>query len=192
METTEFDRLISMATEEIGESGSAEIRVVIDGDDDIELPEELVAEVQPEQEEPGEEEVHLALLIKDLTVPERVKLAMTGNVVARRLLIRDPSRLVSMFVLHNHGITESELVEYAKNTTLDDNLFRAMSKNSSWMKAYVMKQALVTNPKVPIDVSLHWLKHIKPRELGKIARSKNVPQVVATQARRLVEKRAAR
>ena len=52
------------------------------------------------------------------------------------------------------------------------------------MKSYSLKVALVTNPKTPGDLALKWLRYLHKADLRRIARSKNIPQVVAVNARK--------
>lgn len=68
-------------------------------------------------------------------------------------------------------------------------MLRGIGNNASWMKAYALKHAIVSNPKTPIDIALRWLKHLQDKDLGRLAKSKNISQIVATQSRKLFEKR---
>ncbi len=140
-------------------------------------------------EQPPEKGVALSNLIREMKIPQRIKLAMFGNQTARTILLRDTNRLIPFFVLENPRITDNEILEIARNTQLDEGILRAVGNNLQWMKGYPVKQALVANAKTPIDVTLRWLKFIKDKDLARLAKSKNVPQVVATQARKLAEKR---
>ena len=194
----ELDKLFDQLSEAISdEQLRMEIKSVQEGTDTAELPEELTEEVSDEEAmRILEEEIkkgesgNIYAQLKEMRLPQKIKLAMFGNRIVRNLLIRDTTRLIPMFVLHNPRITENEINEFAKNSNLDDTVLREIGNNATWMKNHSIKVALVSNPRVPIDVSLKWIKFLKPAELTKLSKSKNIPQVLATQCRKLAEQRA--
>ena len=138
-------------------------------------------------EKPGEDS--LLKQIKEMTIPQKIKLALFGNQTARTILLRDSNRIIPMFVLDNPKITDNEIVEISKNNQLDEQILRSIGNNLQWMKSYQIKFNLVCNAKTPLDISLRWLKFIKDKDLRQLARSKSVPQVIASQARKMVEQK---
>lgn len=138
-------------------------------------------------EKPGEDS--LLKQIKEMTIPQKIKLALFGNQSARTILLRDSNRIIPMFVLDNPKITDNEIVEISKNNQLDEQILRSIGNNLQWMKSYQIKFNLVCNAKTPLDISLRWLKFIKDKDLRQLARSKSVPQVIASQARKMVEQK---
>lgn len=165
-----------------------QLKTVHEGTDSIWLPEELTKEQDKAPDEA--EAANFFTLIQSLTIPEKIKLAMFGNQIARSLLIRDTNRQIPMFVLQNPRLTENEILDFAKNTNLDDAINRAIAGNSKWMKSYSIKLAIVSNPKTPIDVSLRWLKFMQDRDMRRLAKSKGIPQVVAGQCRKMLDRKA--
>ncbi len=157
------------------------------GTDAVSLPEELVASEKEEVSEKNQEDMFH--IITKAKLPQKIKLALYGNKVARNLLIRERSRQVSLLVLENPRLTEGEVEEFSKNTGLDEAVFRNISQNTTWMKNYSVKLNIVANPRVPVDVSLRWIKFLQDRDLKALSRSKNISQIVATQCRKLAEKR---
>lgn len=164
----------------------AVLRSIIDGADNIEVPDELMKDSGAPAND-----ANLYAVVNKLTIPQKIKLALFGNHSARMLLIRDTNRQIPMFVLKNPRISDGEIAEIAKNTNVDDNVLRDLANNPQWMRNYNVKCAIVFNPKVPIDVSLKWVKHLNDGDLRRLAKSKNVPQVIATQSRKLLEKKKA-
>lgn len=146
-----------------------------DGDDDND-------ETNPEKE------ANIFKLLQGMKLPQRVKLALFGNRSARQILLKDSNRMVQMMVLQNPRITENEICDAAKNTNTDDQVLRNIAGNSQWMKSYQMKSSVVFNAKTPVDISIKWVKFLNPSDLKKLSKSKNIPQVLATQARKLSEK----
>lgn len=162
------------------------IRRIEEVDGKAELPKKLT---EPEAEAEPESEATIFQLLQSMSVPQKIKLALQGNKVARMLLVRDTSKQVPLFVLQNPGITEEEILEIARSTEVSELVFRAIVRNGAWMKSYPIKLQLVSNPRVPIDISMQWVKHLRDRDLRRLMKSKNIPNAVATQCRKLVEKR---
>ncbi len=169
--------------EEVGEKELEELAARIErGEDGIAIPEQLV--VEP----PGDDEETRSLYarIRQMTVGERIKLALKGNRDARVLLLRDPTRIVQRFVLQNPRITEEEILMACKNRNTDGEILRIIGSNREWLKNYPIKLALVLNPKTPLAIALHLVSSLLERDLRLLAKSKNVPVAVAASARRLV------
>lgn len=167
----------------IAQADDDELRRELELAQSIELPAELLADDDEEDEE------KVALAIRELSVPARMKLALLGNHTARGVLIRDANRQVQMFVLQNPRLSENEVNDFARNTNLDETVLREISRNGTWMKNYGIKLNLVSNPKTPIDVSIGWVKFLREKDLKILGKSKNIPQVVSIQCRKLSEKR---
>lgn len=163
------------------------IRAVLSGQDSITLPAELTRE--------GKEEgvgKSLYAQIQNMTVIEKIKLALKGNKDARTLLLRDPNRAVRRFVLQNPRITDEEVVALVRNRGTEDELLRLVAGNREWSKYYQVKLGLVENPHTPLALALPLLPLLQERDVRNLARSKNVPAVISTQAKRLILQRDAR
>ena len=177
------DTLLELAS--YCETSQKEILAIVEGKDSIKLPEEMVAEKEEVVTHEGSD---MYTLIGKMSVPEKVKLALFGNQTARRILIRDTSsKQIPFFVLQNARITEAEIYDIAKNSNIDEMVLRAIANNSHYMKNYAVKVAIVSNPRVPIDVSLKWVKFLVDKDLKKLASSKNIPQVLSTHCQKMLE-----
>jgi hypothetical protein len=155
------------------------------GDDPYVVPEELL--VEPEEGKPVNKSLYNEIL--NMTVGERLKLALKGNKDARMILIRDPNRLIQRFVLQNPRISEDEIVMLARNRNLDMELLRKIGDHKHWPRNYQVKLALVTNPKTPLATALHFVSSLQERDIRFLAKSKNVSATVTAQARRLLLQR---
>lgn len=131
-------------------------------------------------------------LIGEMTIPEKIKLAMFGNSVARSVLLGDPNRLVQQAVLESPKLQASEVEAFAANPNVPEGVLRYISGVKEWMKSYVMKKNLVFNPKTPVDVSVKWVNFLHVADLRKISKSRNVPQVVSVSARRKLSEKQKR
>ena len=155
------------------------------GGDPYVVPDEML--VEPEPDKPVNKSLYNQIV--HMTVGERVKLALKGNRDARMILIRDPNRLIQRFVLQNPRITDEEIVMVARNRNLDADLLRLIGEHKYWPRNYQVKLALVTNPKTPLAVALHFVSSLMERDIRFLAKSKNVSATITTQARRLILQR---
>jgi hypothetical protein len=163
----------------------AVVRAVEAGNDGIAVPEELLVETEGEPEKAPAPQSLFARIV-GMGVHEKIKLAMRGNKDARTILIRDPVRLVRRCVLQNPRVTDGEVIAVARNRSADEELLRMINEKREWMRNYQVRHALATNPKTPLAVALRHVSSLSERDLRFIAKSKNVPQTIAVQARRIL------
>jgi hypothetical protein len=156
------------------------------GRDVFTVPEDLVEE--PEERAPVSQ--NLRGRISNMGVGEKIKLALKGNRDARTILIRDSNRLIQKFVLQNPRITDEEIIALAKNRSIDREFLEKIGKKKEWISNYQVKLALVTNPKTPLAMAVRLVPTLLMRDLRVLAKSKNVPSVVNSMAKRLVIERS--
>ncbi len=126
----------------------------------------------------------------NMTVVEKIKLALFGNREVRSILIKDPNRVVATAVLQNPRITEDEVIRIAQSRNVCDDVLRAIASSREWTRNYQVKLALVQNPKTPLSISLKFLPHLYERDLQNISKSKNIPTALSMAARKMIgEKR---
>jgi hypothetical protein len=151
------------------------------------FPPDLI--VEPEQENSKEQRQNLYQKILKMTVPEKIHLAMLGNREARNFLIHDRNKIISMAVLRSPKISNSEILNFAQQKNTPDDVVQTISKNRIWMRNYLIKLAIVSNPKTPLSVAIKFLDHLHDKDLQALYRSKNVPSVLAQAAGRILFKR---
>jgi hypothetical protein len=61
--------------------------------------------------------------------------------------------------------------------------------NRQLMKNYQIKVNLINNPKMPVGVSMRFLSSLRMAEVKAVAKNRNVPQGLATAAKKMVEKK---
>jgi hypothetical protein len=166
------------------------VRAIESGRDRVPVPEALTG-VDPED---PEQEPYRSFVVKVRTmgVAERIKLALRGNKEVRIILMRDTNRVVSRLVLENPKITEDEIVSVTHNRSADEEVLRVIGERREWIKNYQIRLGLVTNPKTPVGMALRFLGTLEERDIRRLARSKNVPDAVAAQARRTLAARQVR
>ncbi|HVM98548.1 MAG TPA: hypothetical protein VMT89_19285 [Candidatus Acidoferrales bacterium] len=156
------------------------------GDDGIVVPEEML--IEPDNEAPPINKSLYAQILT-MTIGEKLKLALRGNRDARGLLIRETNRLVARFVLKNPRLTEDEVAGIARNRNIDSEILREIGDHRLWPRNAQVRLGLVTNPKTPVAIALRYVVSIGERDLRHLAKSKNVPAAIASQARRLLAQR---
>ncbi len=156
-----------------------------------ELPDEMKSMPRPgelpEWELSESEFESLYFQILNMGVAEKIKLAMTGNKEAREILVRDSNKMVAVAAVKSPKIQLPEVESISKSRNVSEDVLRTISASRNWMKSYTVKLNLVGNSKTPIPIAMKFLPHIRELDLRKLAKSKDVPAAVATQARRLAE-----
>jgi hypothetical protein len=137
--------------------------------------------------EQGEEFLSKYKLSLTMGIAEKIKMALTGDKEWRSLLIKDANKLVSSGVIKNPRITEAEVLSLAKAGVQNDEIMRLICSNKEWVKNYKIRKALVENPRTPVPNALRYLSTLGEKDLAAYAKSKNIPSVISTQARRLLQ-----
>jgi len=144
-----------------------------------------------EQNSAGEEPEFESLYsrVQNMSISEKVKLASLGNKEARNLLIKEPNRLIIQAVLNSPKLTDDEVAAFAGNKNLSKEVPLVIANKKEFTKNYMVKVALVNNPKTPLQSAIKFLSHLMDRDLRNVSKSKNVPTVISrTAAKMLVNK----
>jgi len=158
------------------------------GEDEIALPDELLRELGLDAAQAR----NLFNLIQQMSIGERLKLALKGGRDARAILIRDSNKIVQRFVLENPRLTEDEVAGMVKNRNTDSEVLRYVGDNREWTRNYQIRLGLTSNPKTPIGIALGFVSGLAERDVRMLAKSKNVSSAIASKARRLLVEREKR
>jgi hypothetical protein len=172
--------------EAVSSDDAAIIAAVEAGTDTIAVPAPLVEEA-PEAAPELARALHAQ--IATMSVSQKIKLALRGNKDARQILVRENNKLIRRLVLQNPRIGDGEILAITHNRTADEELLRVISDRREWMRNYQVRLGLATNPKTPIAVALKQLSVLGERDIRALAKSRNIPQAVAVQARRILAAR---
>jgi hypothetical protein len=112
-----------------------------------------------------------------------------GNKEVRTLLLRDPNKLVQLAVIQSPRITDGEIAKVAQSRTSPNEVLQYVYNNRQLMKNYSIKMNIISNPKVPVGVSMRFLSGLRMAEVKALAKNKNVPQGLASAAKKLLEKK---
>ena len=150
-----------------------------------------IAKVLASEKDVDDEDVskNLFAALQKMNVMQKIKLARCGGKEARSLLIKDRNKIVATSVLGSPKLTESEVVSIANSRGVSDDILRMISMKGDWTKSYPVKLALVMNPKTPAPQAIKFINYLQDRELRNLMKSKDVPQQISTQARRILQKK---
>jgi hypothetical protein len=129
---------------------------------------------------------NIAKRIAKMSPGKKIKLAYLGNKEARAVLIRDRNKQVAVAVVKSGRLSDPEVSLYAGNRNLDAEVLREIASNKQWTKKYVVKVALVNNPRVPPSIGMGMIQHLFGKDLEALARNKNVASVITTTAARML------
>ena len=127
--------------------------------------------------------------ISRMSVVEKIKAALTGNMETRSLLIRDSNKIISRAVLQSPKISDTEAESYAAAKNVSEEVLRLIAANRKFMKAYVVMRALVNNPRAPIDVTMPLIGRMNDRDLKGLSLNRNVPDVIRSLATKVIKQK---
>ncbi len=150
------------------------------------LPEALIGEDEELEESQA---LNLYQAVQQMTVVEKVKLAIKGNKEARGLLIKSSNKIVARTVIRNPRITDEEIATIAASKSASEEILREMVRNDEWTKNYMIRRALTFNPKTPLPAAIKMVNALREKDVRDISKSRAVPNAVRAAARRLIEAR---
>ena len=116
------------------------------------------------------------------SVNKKITQATLGNKEDRSRLIKEQNRLIIYSVINSPKITDDEIVAYAGNKKLSKEVPFLISTERGFTKKYMVKVALVNNPKTPLSTSTKFLCNLIGKDLKKVAISKNLPKLLSRTA----------
>jgi hypothetical protein len=116
--------------------------------------------------------------IAKLDVKGRIQLAMKGNKEERSILVRDGTKLVALAVLDSPKITDGEVEKFASQRNVQEAVLRGIPMKRRFAKNYIVVRNLVSNPRMPIDLSLGLMKNLLAADLKNLASNKEVSETV--------------
>jgi hypothetical protein len=144
----------------------------------------------PEPEAPAEAPAaHEDPTFEQLSIPAKIRAASIGNASIRAKAIRSPIKVVAMAAIKAEGVKEMEVVHYAGNRNLSEDVIRYIASKREWTKLYGVRVALCRNPKTPLVEATRLLTSLRERDIQNLAKSKGVPSALVAQARRLLMQR---
>ena len=169
--------------EEVSEEEARAALEVVLGASFSQLVEDLTEEIDPKELEQGGS---LYSLLQNLSVFQKIKLGRMGNKEARSLLVRDRNKIVAVAAVTSPKITDQELITISQSRVVSDEVIRAICRNKDVTKNYQVKLALATNPKTQQATAMKFVNYLQDKDLRSLVKSKDVPTVISTHARRIL------
>jgi len=155
-----------------------------------EMDEKAVAAGSAEEKQLVEKRQSITQQVMKLSIAKKIEWAnKKGNKEVRTLLLRDPNKLVQLAVLQSSRITEGEIAKVALSRTAPAEVLQYIYNSRQLMKNYQIKVNLINNPKMPVGVSMRFLSSLRMAEVKAVSKNRNVPQGLATAAKKMVEKK---
>ena len=123
--------------------------------------------------------------IRLLPVPVRIKLSRGASRTLRGILIRDTNVNVALSILANNALSDEEVEQVARSRVVVDDVLVQISRHREWMSKYPIINALVGNPRTPLNISVRLVPRLGVRDLRNLTQNRNVPDAVRTMARNL-------
>lgn len=159
---------------------------------EAELAREAAGEVPHlETEEESTKKLNMTQRVMKMSVSEKIKLATLGNKEARGILLRDSNKLVCMAAATSPRMTDGEIFGLANSRTVNADVLRYIYSNREFLRTYAIKTSLVKNPKVPLPTALRMMYTLQERDIKELARDRNVPQTIQSQAKGWLMKKEA-
>ena len=153
---------------------------------DVEVPDEST---KRDDELTQQDRETLIQKVSRMSVVEKIKAALTGNMETRSLLVRDSNKIVSRAVLQSPKISETEAESYASAKNVNEEVLRLIAMNRKFMKSYAVIRALVNNPRAPIDVTMPLMGRINERDLKGLSQNRNIPDVIRGLATKAIKQK---
>lgn len=164
-------------------------RLIRSDEDDERLAAEFIEDDESDADDESNERRSAAGRIRDLTVPQKVRLALLGSKTERAILIKDSNKVVSRAVINSPALTDQEVISFSGDKNLPEEILGTIAKRKQWTRHYKVRMNLAQNPRCPLPFALTFLKQLRINDVRTIARSKNVPGAIAKAARELVKQR---
>ena len=184
------ERDVEEDAEELGEAEAEAAVLEMLGEDMADVAKLLVQDRESDEEDEDEDvKISLYAAVQNMTVMQKVKLTRMGGKEARAMLIKDRNRIVSASVLGSPKLTETEVIGFAQNRSIGEELLRIIASNRDWTKNYKVKYALVTNPKTPQPQALKFINYLQDKDLRGLMKSREVTSNISAHARRILSKK---
>jgi len=116
--------------------------------------------------------------INQMSVSERVKLAITGTKVERMVLIKDSNKMVQLAVVESPKMSTDEVMIMVNDRSIDGEIISHLASDRDWTRNYSIMFSLTQNPKTPISKALGFIKQLHIRDLRLLSVDKNINPVV--------------
>jgi hypothetical protein len=131
----------------------------------------------------------VAKRIEDMTISEKIRVAMLGSAAQRRVLACSPVRSIAEAAVKSPRIQPDEVQKLAMLPEANEEVLRQISRRGDWLKSSRTRYYLARNPKTPANIAITQLSHLSEFDLKALEKSRTVPMQVRNIAKQILEKR---
>jgi hypothetical protein len=142
------------------------------------------------EEQVADKLVPLYARIGQMTIAQKIRVAMLGTAAERLLLLRDSNRLVAAAAIRSPLIQEPEVIRVSASRVVSEEVLRSISLNKDWIRNYQVKVNLVMNPRTPFPMAARLVPYLREHELKVISKSKNVTSPIAQAAKQQLNRKS--
>ncbi|RLE34542.1 MAG: hypothetical protein DRJ61_04980 [Acidobacteria bacterium] len=124
----------------------------------------------------------------NLSVKEKILVAMRGSREERSILINSRNRLVMRAVLASPKVNDGEIERFAGSKSVSEEVVRVIAENNRWLRHYPVLLAVVQNPKAPVQKAIRLMSNLSFRDLNRLSMDRNVNPIIRRQAKTRIEK----
>ncbi len=158
----------------------------VPGEEDLPFPADRDPALEKAVDDAGKESAFGKIL--KMSIKEKILCALKGGREERSILINSRNRLVLNAVLASPKLNDNEVERYAQLRSVSDEVIRIIAANNRYLRQYPIMLALVYNPKTPVQKAIRLLTRLNKRDLQKLTRDRNVPEIVRRRAREFLER----
>jgi hypothetical protein len=124
--------------------------------------------------------------LRNLTLPQQLKKAHSGELHERIVLERMYGKNVWEALLRNPRLTPPEVARIARMAILSRPLIEIIVNNGTWLQIPEVRRALLANPRLQTDQILRVLRMLPKHELKLAAVQTSYPYAVRDAAKRML------
>jgi hypothetical protein len=122
--------------------------------------------------------------IAELSVPDKIRMAMHGSREERTFLARDRAGVVQATLVRNPNTTIDEVLAMARSPHLAAEAAEAMVEHATFGASAQLVFALVRNPRTPLRLAVETVSKLQMSDLRVVAKGLGVRTQVAQAARK--------
>jgi|LNFM01.1.fsa_nt_gb hypothetical protein len=127
--------------------------------------------------------------IEDMSISEKIRIAMLGSASQRRLLACSPIRSIAEAAIKSPRMQPDEVQKLAMLPEANEEVLRAIARRGDWLKSSRTRYYLARNPKTPSNVALAQLSHLTEFDLKALEKARTVPFQIRNIAKQILDKR---
>jgi hypothetical protein len=127
--------------------------------------------------------------MRKLSRIEKLKLAKRGNRRYLSYLIQEGDKQLVRFIIQNPHLSAVEVLQLLKSPQLTTEILQELARNPAFGQNEEIRYQLVIHPKTPLPTAMSLLTSLNQRQLGLIAKNKNMKHQLKASALKLVLQR---